>query len=605
MNLNGIQSYENFVSGVRDAGANAEGISSAKAANAAALGSAAEGSVVTGEVISVSGNTVQLKLPDAQIVTARLEADVALSAGQSMAFTVKSNTGSQIALTPMFGSAAVNPSAIKALTQASIMINDTTLTMAETMMEEGLSVNKNSLMAMNRLVGKFPGADAADIVSMTSQGIPVTDENLEQYALYKNNQHQLMSLAEDISDSFAELSGSLTPGELSELSEVFTRSDGNAYTGELLDNLRTQLEDKMAAGNAFGTGNTGTGILGAGADFLKALNGQGLNIDTSFLSGEEAAGKMTEMPEEQAESVINKVLENSEEQPLLRLIGSDQAQSLADTLSLLGLSSENAAAIAGGSMDPMQALSYIQSALKLSESEFTALGFSEAEAKEKTDLVETLAKSNITATLLKESVVKDFSLKAEEGLTKQDSKQLYERMLRDSDKALQLLDKFSASDSEMARDFQSLKSNISFMNQMNEMFTYMQLPLQLSGENGNGDLYVYTNKKNLAKKEGDITALLHLEMDELGTMDIHVTLSGENNVKTNFVLQDEETLDFVEENIHILDERLQKRGYNVNISTSVKDKAEQEENPAIKAMLGKGESTRTLLLSKYSFDVKA
>ena len=75
--------------------------------------------MVTGEVASVNGRTVKLTLPDSQVVTARLEADVKVSVGESMAFTVKSNTGSQIALKPLFNSSAVNATAIKALGQAS------------------------------------------------------------------------------------------------------------------------------------------------------------------------------------------------------------------------------------------------------------------------------------------------------------------------------------------------------------------------------------------------------------------------------------------------------------------------------------------------------
>lgn len=596
MNINGLQSYGNIIQG-----GNAPEINNAaKAENAAALGSAAEGSVITGEVVSVNGRNVQLRLPSAQIVTARLEADVALSAGQSMAFTVKSNSGSQIALTPMFGSNAVNPSAIKALTQAAIMINDATLDMAEAMMEQGLSVDKNALMAMHRLTGKYPEANPADIVAMCKQGIPLSQDNIEQFALYRNNQHQIIALSEEISDGVARLSESLEGKSLSDMISVF---NGNSST-ELTQEMSNTLKESIQANNA---ANSETALSGDGAAFLKALGSEAgsdtlLNqINTSLSSAKES----TTAAENTNESDITGA-EGNNSGALARILSSDQLQQLGNTLQQLGVSTEAVNSIINGSMEPTTALSYIQSALGFEEKDFKALGMSDEEARDKSAIVKELAKSSAVSSLLKQSVMDRFSLKPDEEFNKDTAKGLYEKILKDTDKVSQLLDKLGQSDSTLAKSLDSLKANVSFMNQLNETFTYMQIPLQLAGENGNGDLYVYTNKKNLAKRDGDITALLHLEMENLGNLDIHVTLSGDNNVKTNFMLQDEDILDFVEANIHILDERLQSRGYNADIKTTLKsDKEAEDKNPAISAMLGKGENTKNLLLSKYSFDVKA
>lgn len=39
------------------------------------------------------------------------------------------------------------------------------------------------------------------------------------------------------------------------------------------------------------------------------------------------------------------------------------------------------------------------------------------------------------------------------------------------------------------------------MNDLNKNMTYFQMPVKFSESEGNGELYVFTNKKNLAGKQ--------------------------------------------------------------------------------------------------------
>ena len=55
-------------------------------------------------------------------------------------------------------------------------------------------------------------------------------------------------------------------------------------------------------------------------------------------------------------------------------------------------------------------------------------------------------------------------------------------------------------------------------------------------------------------------------------MDVHVAMQQEK-VSTHFYMQSEELLDFIEANIHILNERLTKKGYQMNTTVSVKEDA--------------------------------
>ena len=65
-------------------------------------------------------------------------------------------------------------------------------------------------------------------------------------------------------------------------------------------------------------------------------------------------------------------------------------------------------------------------------------------------------------------------------------------------------------------------------------------------------------------------ALLHLDMDNLGPMDVFVLLKA-NNVTTNFKVASDDILAYIEEHISELNERLNALGYSVT-STVTSDK---------------------------------
>lgn len=158
-------------------------------------------------------------------------------------------------------------------------------------------------------------------------------------------------------------------------------------------------------------------------------------------------------------------------------------------------------------------------------------------------------------------------------------------------------------DAAGAKSVQNLQNNVDFMNQMNHLFTYVQLPLKMAGNQAHGDLYVYTNKKSLANKDGNVSALLHLDMEHLGPMDVYVAMQkSQNKVSTNFTLRDEAALDLVAKHIHILNERLEKRGYSMNANFQLKEKNVPQTN-VMREILTQNKNIS--VLSKTSFDMRA
>jgi flagellar hook-length control protein FliK len=90
-------------------------------------------------------------------------------------------------------------------------------------------------------------------------------------------------------------------------------------------------------------------------------------------------------------------------------------------------------------------------------------------------------------------------------------------------------------------------------------------------------------------------------MEHLGNMDVYVALE-DKKVSTNFMMEKEEYLDFMEEHMDILTARLNKRGYDCSVKATLRDQ-EEEEQPVIKKI--EGSDSGNILLSTQAFDMRA
>ena len=146
----------------------------------------------------------------------------------------------------------------------------------------------------------------------------------------------------------------------------------------------------------------------------------------------------------------------------------------------------------------------------------------------------------------------------------------------------------------------NISENVEFMNQMNQMFNYVQLPLKLSDSQAHGDLYVYTNKKNMARKDGMLTAFLHLDMDHLGSLDVSIALQTEKNQVTTKFYLDEGAIALVEGHIDELAQRLSKKGYQCKNMI-----LEKEEDKTVLERMEEQVAGGNAVLGYRTFDTRA
>ena len=226
--------------------------------------------------------------------------------------------------------------------------------------------------------------------------------------------------------------------------------------------------------------------------------------------------------------------------------------------------------------------------------------------KEKiTEKLNDLLKSDGFTKLLKDSVKAQMSIKPEEVAEKGKIDELYDKIQKSSAGITKLMETIGRSESGVAQSAGALSDNVNFMNQLNEFVNYVQLPLKMAGEDANGELYVYTNRKNLANSDGNFSALLHLDMEHLGPMDVYVTMRDYTKVNTNFYLETEELLDFIESHIDELTKRLTDKGYDTNTRVTKKDPGKPITPITDEFTKDDIREDAKVVVSKMRFDVRA
>ena len=145
-----------------------------------------------------------------------------------------------------------------------------------------------------------------------------------------------------------------------------------------------------------------------------------------------------------------------------------------------------------------------------------------------------------------------------------------------------------------------MKQNLSFMEAVNNVFPYIQLPLKFKETPAHGELYVYEKKKAL-KPSDTLSALLHLELDALGTTDIFVTLSG-NHVTTRFSMTDKESGNLIKAEMPKLTEALAAKGYTLQSEVAVREPEDETTPTLLEQFL---EEHAPGGLNRYTFDIRA
>ncbi len=518
------------------------------------------GQTIQGAVISRNGNTVQIALSQDLLINARIEQSISLALGQNMSFEVKTNNGAVLSLAPLYANMANQATILRALGAAGLPETAENIEMVARMMEEGMPIDRDTILNVSRQLLEFPTQDPATVIQMIRLGLSITEANIEQFEQYQNAGHQLLGSAEMIAQ---------------ELPEIFHELMGEGRVSQAYAFYESVLEIFTEAGMAEAVIQKGAENEAGQADATKLLHAQMQDAGLDDL-------QLTEM-KEGAEA---QEMRPSGQDPALT---DSQWRSLGDMLRELGVEEYTAGQIRNGEVSAKEVLSLIRNLMP---------GAGEMPSH----VLERLFGGKEFEGLLRAEVERQWLIEPREVADPRKVEQLYERIREQSMRLNEAVQTAGKADAPVARSAQNLQNNVDFMNQMNHMFAYIQLPLKMAGNHAHGDLYVYTNKKNLAAKDGNVSALLHLDMEHLGAMDVYVTMQH-NKVNTNFTLQDESSLDLIEQHISLLDERLAGRGYTLKAQFQVKEEDEEKNASIMQTILSQDKNIS--VLSRTSFDMRA
>lgn len=541
-----------------------------------ALSELSQGNIFEGTINSVKGNVVSLGLSNGQQITARLDGKVSLTEGQSMFFQVKSNDGNYVQIRPfMLDGAGANLTLLDALKSANLPTDTANLSMVNQMMQQQMPIDKASLNQMYHLLQANPQVNASTIVQMVKLGIEITPGNAAQFENYMSDRQAITAAMDDFINELPEI---MSDGDLSMYRLALQgRQIINIVTDGLKENTDT-ASDKIfgvasseisgMAVNEAANGNIGVASNEPADETAEAASNGTVNENTGEVLNEAAGGDANEpingmrdiiQTEETAENVLvpQKPTENIAENSLGSVMTDEQLKELNEQIkSLLPDKAGNEISLYSKDDSIVGTLNDIKELLKNT-------------AADKQTLLKLFSGSGFKA-MIKNALTRQWMITPEQ--LKESDKQLtnkigrlYEKVSEQLDKMQEIIKSSGVVKENVSALAENIRGNIEFMNQVNNVYTYVQIPMKMNGHNASGQLYVYTNKKNITDPDKELSAFLHLDMDNLGATDVSIKML-KKEVSTNFYMDNDESYILIERFLPKLEEKLRNKGYSCKLS---------------------------------------
>lgn len=574
----------NLVSQYNNSVANGEPMTGAKGVEklVSSLNEMSKGMIFEGTVSSVRGNQVKLALSNGQQILARLAGKFSFEQGQSVFFQVKNNDGGTIEIKPYtVDGEGANLTLMDALKAAGLPVDGINLSMVNKMMEEQMPIDKTSLNQMYQLVQDNKDINVTTLVELKRLGIEINQVNAAQFENYANDKQAITIAMDSLID---ELPNALSAEDLSMYKLVTQARDIlNIVTEGLPEEAFISNEDAdMSQYEAIMRDNQSALVVKKHfniAELFESLNSvsgesqdiqttQKINnssvIDNIFLQGNEAKS-----------NTIGFILSDKQIEEL-----NEQVRMLLPNLQ------ENNISLYSEDSSVVGILNDIKSMLENTPANAGTLRH--------------LFSGEAFKLMLKEALEQQWMIKPgdlEKNPKKLDG--LYDKIEKQIINMENILKTSGVVNPKAEALADNIRGNIEFMNQINEAYTYVQVPLKMNEKNASGQLYVYTNKKSMSNPDKELSAFLHLDLEHLGGTDVSIKMLH-RKVTTNFYLDSDESYALVKQFLPVLEKRLQDKGYNCELNVNSGSKQMN-----FVAGFLKKDLPPTGQVHRYSFDIRA
>ena len=574
----------NLVSQYNNSVANGEPMTGAKGVEklVSSLNEMSKGMIFEGTVSSVRGNQVKLALSNGQQILARLAGKFSFEQGQSVFFQVKNNDGGTIEIKPYtVDGEGANLTLMDALKAAGLPVDGINLSMVNKMMEEHMPIDKTSLNQMYQLVQDNKDINVTTLVELKRLGIEINQVNAAQFENYANDKQAITIAMDSLID---ELPNALSAEDLSMYKLVTQARDIlNIVTEGLPEEAFISSEaSDMSQYETIMRDNQSAPVVKKQfniAELFESLNsvsGESQDIHTTQKINNAPATDTILLQENETKSnTIGFLLSDKQIEEL-----NEQVRMLLPNLQ------ENNISLYSEDSSVVGILNDIKSMLENTPAN--------------ADTLRHLFSGEAFKLMLKEALEQQWMIKPgdlEKNPKKLDG--LYDKIEKQITNMEIILKTSGVVNPKAEALADNIRGNIEFMNQINEAYTYVQVPLKMNEKNASGQLYVYTNKKSMSNPDKELSAFLHLDLEHLGGTDVSIKMLH-RKVTTNFYLDSDESYALVKQFLPVLEKRLQDKGYNCELNVNSGSKQMN-----FVAGFLKKDLPPTGQVHRYSFDIRA
>ena len=615
------------------------------------------GQTIKGEVVDLRYQEVKIRLePEQQVITARLSGEVSLSIGQEAHFQVTGDTDGRITLKylPEAPMPYLEQTIKKALEASGLPLNERNRALVLELLNNKMPIDKQTLALLAKASILNREAAPQSLVLMYKNHIPLTSANIRQFEAYQNGSHQLLADIRLLTKNITELlrqavppkdgppigyasslpvnsngiPGTITGGQSGALSEAVIGGQSGALSEAVIGGQSGALSEAVIGGqSATLSGQSGAlseavigGQSGNELDFIP--KGQPIT-GTEVIPG--GIGDVKSETILKQNSLLNTEGFSTGVLDILRLLSEAMADhpELTGKLSyqeltvgeLLGkegleqLSRLIEQSITSNSQLPAKMQVELLTSLKNGAASISAF-LQQVNQVFGKGLIAQLTAAGETATgkpvpyelhsLLEEVFRQKWTITPEKLAKKSPLEDLYRDLQEDLRQLNNLINsnKDATEETRLQSPVKALQDNLQFMKELNELYPYVQLPIQFKNQEVHGDLYVFHRKNALQGKKDSFSVLLHLDMSELGALNIHLKMELDK-LQATFFIEDPASGRLISEHLSELSQALSLKGYHLQV------RVEQPEHKSdfIKDILEQEQADSSTL--RYSFDIRA
>ena len=557
-----------------------------------------EGQTLKGVVSDVHSDQITLVMEDGTAFTGRLPDAGQYSIGQKAAFKIVSLDQNTIYMKAVSTSYLLDmeDTIDQALEEAGLPKSARNSDVVRSLLMNQQSISRENLLSSIRLCATYPDADVNSVITLRRLGLPLTPENLAQFEQYENNDHSLLDHFAQITDSIGDLMNAIG----TQVPRLSGQTAGQLLNLALSSSLTPEEQALKEAQAAASEAQTEAAAQeGEGSDAPETAEKASANAADAALSEEtevssspfsrmkQIFSSLTDGASAAKTALSESGLAKDYKVPFIHeqvgfSLSPEEREAFHSFLSDLPLPEELTTSLQEGTLTTRDFLTAVRQALPRMSSEQAA----------------GLLSSPAFQRLVKDQFLSNWTLSPEKLKQKGAVEELYQQISSQVDKLSHFSqDVFGKNLFEnLQQQTTQTSQNLNFMKLLNDTYQYVQLPVKLQQQNAHGDLYVMTRKESLRRHPDSLKALLHLDMDHLGSLDIHI-IRENTSITTKFFVDEKDTLQLLEKNINLLQDALNEQGFSSEFSMKEKDFNLVNDFMNAEAPVG--------TIARYNFDLRA